>query len=266
MKEDKSPSIDINPIIGVTPEQLLIKTEYLLGTMIKSFGLNDMEKNIIINDSVISVFSKMNENKVPRFDYEDFKGYLFITIKANVAKAYQTRAIARNAFHLGFEPMEVLQNSDTEETIRQDYEPSYQPELDKEIEETFIKQTKLVNKAISMLSVLKQQMILEVLAGASNIAVCRKYKKCETYINGIREEIKRKVAVLVEAEKTGHLTPKYQKLIPHQDKVAHYESPNNPSDRKSFILSEKIFQLHNDGCTYNQIKSILKCSKSTISY
>lgn len=96
---EKSPITDIDPIKGVTPEQLIAQTIYLLSTIPASFNLEEDVKNDIIHNSVIRILKKMEDGDVDKFNYEKFKDYFFIIIKNEVLAKHAAKKQRRISFN-----------------------------------------------------------------------------------------------------------------------------------------------------------------------
>jgi hypothetical protein len=71
---------------GVTVSQLLSQAEYLIRTIPASYQLDDHQKQTAINDAVIYIWNKMEAGEVNKYDYNQFKDYLFVTLKNQLIK------------------------------------------------------------------------------------------------------------------------------------------------------------------------------------
>jgi hypothetical protein len=71
---------------GVTVSQLLEQAEYLIRTIPASYTLDQHQKQTAINDAVIYVWNKMEAGEVNKYVYNQFKDYLFVSLKNQVIK------------------------------------------------------------------------------------------------------------------------------------------------------------------------------------
>lgn len=79
---------NINQETGVTAEQLIKQMKFLYPTIKISSVLPYDEIIYAIHDSTIKILDKMNEGKVNKYDYQQFKNYLYITLKNNITQRY----------------------------------------------------------------------------------------------------------------------------------------------------------------------------------
>jgi hypothetical protein len=62
--------------------------KFLYPTIKINFVLSYDEIIYAIHDSTIKILDKMNEGKVNKYDYQQFKNYLYITLKNNITQRY----------------------------------------------------------------------------------------------------------------------------------------------------------------------------------
>lgn len=93
---------NINPETGVTAEQIYKQCHYLIHTIPASHKLSDVQKNEAINDTVLFITKKFASGEVNKFDYEKFKGYLFIILKNGVLKQHEIKKYKKNSFSDSF--------------------------------------------------------------------------------------------------------------------------------------------------------------------
>lgn len=90
---------NINQEIGVTAEQLIKQMKFLYPTIKISSVLSYDEIIYAIHDSTIKILDKMNEGKVNKYDYQQFKNYLYITLKNTLTQRYVKTLRQKNRPH-----------------------------------------------------------------------------------------------------------------------------------------------------------------------
>jgi len=106
----KFPVIEnICPINGVTPEQLYNYCQYLFARIEGNEKLNEHDKLTAIGNTVLTTYNKMKAGDVPKFIFEDFKGYLFVSLKNQILAYFQLQKTRSNKIFDNFEEVENIQ-------------------------------------------------------------------------------------------------------------------------------------------------------------
>ncbi|RZK12898.1 MAG: sigma-70 family RNA polymerase sigma factor [Flavobacterium sp.] len=164
----KKTIINIDPINGVTPNQLFDQCQYLVKTLKESYQLNEEEIQESINDTVIAIYKMMESGKVPKFSYEDFKGYLFISLKRQLIHRHNQRKGVRNLFHSKHAELQpTFEDAFIDESNYFETNEAYQTSLTKE---------ELISKAISSLSEQDKLLIEDSLSSRFLKPLLRKHK------------------------------------------------------------------------------------------
>ena len=90
---------NICPVNGVTAEQLIKQMKFLYPTIKIHSTLSYDEIVYAIHDATIKILDKMNEGKVNKFDYQQFKNYLYITLKNTLTQRYVKTQRQKNRPH-----------------------------------------------------------------------------------------------------------------------------------------------------------------------
>lgn len=111
---------NIDPEKGVTPEQLLNHLHQIFYTVPNAKYLSDDEKNFVINDTVIAIYKKMEEGKVNKFDYFEFRSYLFQSFVNNINQKNKNKLLVMNQIMSGVvedETGEYITNMKTNDDV-----------------------------------------------------------------------------------------------------------------------------------------------------
>jgi hypothetical protein len=164
---------------GVTIQQLIKQSKYLQTTMPVSFSLTEEEITDCITDTVIKVHNKMVENKVDKYDYEEFKNYLYISLKNSFTQKTRTNTRKKMVFE------------SIDDYVDMDY---------KYIDENFEKQDEINYKIYVLFSKILpkfepeiQAIMIDLLNGMERQAIYLKYNIGRSQLSYIKKRIKRKI-------------------------------------------------------------------------
>lgn len=87
---------NIDPISGVTPEELLKQCEYLFQTFPSTNNISETDRWDIISNTVVKTYQKMKDGFLSSTNYEEFKNYLFITMSNNIKLHFNNKARYKN--------------------------------------------------------------------------------------------------------------------------------------------------------------------------
>jgi hypothetical protein len=90
---------NICPVNGVTAEQLIKQMKFLYPTIKIHSTLSYDEIIFAIHDATIKILDKMNDGKVNKYDYQQFKNYLYITLKNTLTQRYVKTLRQKNRPH-----------------------------------------------------------------------------------------------------------------------------------------------------------------------
>jgi hypothetical protein len=77
--------------------KLYQETKHLATKINGFYQLPPFDRDIAITNSFMAIWKKMEEGKVSSTDYNDYKGYLFITIKTNINLYFRNIKLLKNA-------------------------------------------------------------------------------------------------------------------------------------------------------------------------
>jgi hypothetical protein len=119
---------NINQETGVTAEQLIKQMKFLY-PMIKIHSALPYDEIIFaIHDATIRILDKMNEGKVNKYDYQQFKNYLFITLKNVLTQRYVKTQRQKNRPHntIELEPDYMIGTTDDDDNYVKNDTITYQ--------------------------------------------------------------------------------------------------------------------------------------------
>jgi len=217
---------NICPISGVTAAQLLDQCKYLIKAIPASFGLDMYELNDVINDTVMKVLDKMQAGKVPKFNYEDYKDYLFMALKTNINRMYHNRKY-------------LLNNITNDISLSLDTDDESESVIDIAVYDSDRLESadniKLIQTLAKQLSDLERAAIDDFLNGLTPNEIDEKYGKKRFYY---------------------HITRK----------LANEVKPEGEGLNRKKNLGEKILKLHSEGLSISQIRQKLRCSHTAVKY
>lgn len=229
---------NICQVNGVSPEQLLDQCRYLIRTIPASYGLSSEDIATAINDAVTYVWLKMQQGVLPKYDYSQFKGYLYLTLKNEVFKAYN-----KNNTHQSFMISDIeLENADFDHNIQYSYTLKEGDDDDK------LKQRQIMKQALSGFSSIEQYIITTEDSYKIIMSRYPEYHKQRianlrrTYFNRCRKAYNKPLP-------TKRITQRIKK-----------------GRRKKNELKQQVIELYSQGLTKQKIAQHLNVSKSLISY
>ncbi len=102
---------DIDPVLGVTPKQLHEHCSAIVRTIPASLYLDDEEVQTAVNDAVINLVKKMDAGILDKFNYMDFRSYMFRTLTNMVYAHNNKKKYKRNAIFEKPSPIEDVQEA-----------------------------------------------------------------------------------------------------------------------------------------------------------
>lgn len=250
----------IDPVVGVTPEQLIEFLKKITYTIKVAAKLNQIEIMDAIHYTTIAVLGKMNEGVVPKYNFHDFKDYLFISFRNFLYQRMDRRMTQKN-----------IPNStkfDFNQTIPDDYlviDPYIQ------IEERLDKYdfTDEFNNLLKTLTPFEFEAIRRVMNGEKAKRVSRSIGRSSGYVYSIITRLKGLAKPKQESE------PRINSVKKHRNREINKEYLQTLADNYNEVydsistmpsLHERIQYLFNNNFNKYQIKCILNCSLSTINH
>lgn len=197
MKCDKK-IIENIPPEGVTAEQLLSHCKYLQTTIPQSFNLTKEQINDAITNTVLKILKKMNEGFVNSTDYQQFKNYLYITLKNALLQEYHKSTRKKII------PTEDIDKFDDDIISTQEVDDKY---IYNNLIETY---KPFLYEIINKLPGTKKDIATDYLRGDKRIDIAKKYNITKQQIHNIIRKIKRELIkkTLPQPEPKPKPTPK----------------------------------------------------------
>lgn len=212
---------NIDLINGVTPQQLIDQAWYLIRTIKGINQLDEIEQEDVVHIAVASVWQKMNEGLVPKYNYDYFKGYFFIAIR-NFA---YTALRKKNA-------IKEVEYNEEYVVIDEGYELSYDESPEGKMK------MKIVENIISTYKEEYQVMIKDYLAGKKQIEITTKYAKSKSYFLLILYRIKDEIARIkfeIKSKKIKEIAKKLPAVLP-------LPKPPKTKKKQNLIMLENLIK------------------------
>ena len=241
---------NIDPIKGVTPEQLLNWCNKAVFAFKQSFGLDDHAKQTAINNTVIKCYADMQSGKVPTKHFEDFGGYLVVGLRQNILNQLQA----------------VKRSNNTSYIIDDDNYSFDQPTTNQQegfTDEQLIQLNKLKEALTKLNNPTKEAMMKEFLSQPDYIygdkkRLTKKYGFSESTFNWVVEQLKK---IITEGHTTnkGYICTTHNKLTIITDAdIKHTEALQG--------LKAKIQYLYSQGYKMAAIAKQLDKAYSVVRY
>jgi DNA-directed RNA polymerase specialized sigma24 family protein len=192
MKRDKK-SIDNISTEGVTAQQLLIQCRYLQTTIPQSFHLSKEQISDAINDTIIKILEKMEQGVVNKYDYQEFKNYLYISLKNHLLQEYikANRQKNKPAFDIDILDEDMFPTQEQDEIyVYNDLMNKYKP---------------LLYEIINGLAETKKNIVLDYINGDRRVDICKRYNISKQHIyntiRGVKRELIRRTNPIKEIQK-----------------------------------------------------------------
>lgn len=120
---------DIDPVHGVTPNQLYEHCSAIVRTIPSSMYLDEHQQNDAVSNAVLKIKKKMDEGKLDKYNYYNFRGYLFTVLTNSVYLENKKKLYRRNEPTLKVIPMEDYNIDDQFEYQPEKTEFEYQKDI-----------------------------------------------------------------------------------------------------------------------------------------
>jgi RNA polymerase sigma factor (sigma-70 family) len=189
MKKDKRIIENINQETGVNISQLHEQCHYLITTIPNIWMMHEHDINDAINDAILSIWDKMQQGHVNKTDYQQFKDYLYITLKNNVYKIWDKKQQRRNLLENGT----IICIENPEEWNKE----IDSIDLDKDEKQY---QLDILKKALAYLPKHKQSWLNDYIDGMTPAQVQKKYNLTKMQFHNLQKSLRLRIRKIINGE------------------------------------------------------------------
>lgn len=230
---------NINPIEGVTAEQLYTYCQLLIKPIMKQLSfikeLDIHQVNQAINDTVLYTFNKMQLGEIDKYNFNNFKNYIYVGLTNNLKKVKVTQSTHSNQFNSSFISIDDDNEKNYHDTIA---DTNYQVIDDTNLNYLF--------EAIQMLKENDRIIINSIIKEKDYfVRVLNKFGKDKNYYVTLIKRLKKNVQIIKNREYYNAIEERFKQTI------------NKPNfDKYDDIIKVKL--LLDAGLDYKRIVKFLK--------